>query len=332
MEDRALLEDFVRRMPKTETHLHLEGALPYRFLVELDSQRFPPEPEFRLEHYRFASFVDFENVLISHAAEWFRAPERYFEAAKAIFADHVERNVRYVETSFHLPIAEFMGFDPRQVAPAIRAAVPEGLEVRIVAGMARNSYSPILAEALETLHRWEEVDGIDVHGQEWLDLEDWAIPLWRRFKEEGKIVKAHAGEFGGPEKIYEALDRLGAERIQHGVRAVEDADLVRRLAGNGVVLDTCPISNVRLGVFESLESHPIRQLIEAGVACTINTDDPLCFANTIDDEYLALARRLDFTARELAEIAKTGFEHARLDREAIRRHVDEIDRMVESYA
>lgn len=319
------LDDFLLRIPKTETHLHIEGALPYELLVELDEVRFPRNPAFRGADYRYPSFVDFENLLIQHAVQWFISAERYHIACKRMFERMAELNIRYVETSFHLHMIEFIGVSGPEILAAIKSAAPAGMTVRVVGGMVRNGYTEVMRPIIESLHTWEDLDGIDLHGQEWLQLEDWTPRVWSRCRDAGKIIKVHAGEFGGPEKVYEALDVLGARRIQHGVRSVEDASLVERLAQDGVVLDVCPLSNEKLQVVRALEEHPIRSLVEAGVTCTINTDDPLCFANSIIDEYRALAQRLGFTRSELAEFARNGFRHARMDDELRKSCLAEID-------
>jgi len=319
------LARFIRHIPKTETHLHIEGALPYELLVELDPERFPEAPFFRDLHYKYESFVEFERILIEHAVFWFDSAERYHVACKRMFEKMAALNVKYVEASFHLHMTEFCGLDGREILSAIKSAVPEGMEARVVGGMLRNGYTEKMKPVIDDLHNWDELDGIDLHGPEWLDMEEWTAPVWRRCSEAGKIIKCHAGEFGGPQKIYEALDILGSRRIQHGVRAVEDLDLVKRLSDEGAVLDVCPLSNEKLRVFGSLEEHPLRQLIDSGIICTINTDDPLSFGNTIEDEFKALAQRLGFSRAELAQLAKNGFEHARMDAAEKRARISEID-------
>lgn len=322
------VSEFIKRIPKTETHLHMEGSLPYEMLHELDPERFPENPEFRRPGFKFPNFVDFENLLIDHAMAWFTSAERYHQAAKAVFANLAQQNVKYVETSIHLAITDFINAEGKEIAQAVKSAAPEGMTVRVIGALTRDGYTDTMKSTIDSLPAWEELDGIDMHGREWLELEEWASPIWKRFTDAGKIVKAHAGEFGGPEKIYEALDQLGAKRVQHGVRAIEDPALVKRLADEGVVLDTCPISNEKLRVFPSLKDHSIRHLFDAGVTCTINTDDPLCFANTISDEYEALASDLDFTREELGEIAKNGFRHARMDRNLAHDFTTRIDELV----
>lgn len=319
------LEDRIRRIPKTETHLHIEGALPYELLHELDPKRFLENPPFREPGYRFLNFVEFETLLVDHAVAWFTGPERYYEACKRIFAGLFEQNVRYLETSLHLAIIEFTGSDGHELISAIKSAAPEGMEVKVVGGLTRDGYTNVMAPIIDSLHSWDDLDGIDMHGQEWLALEPWAAPVWKRCKEAGKIIKVHAGEFGGPEKIWEALDILGAERIQHGVRACEDPELVSRLVDEGIVLDMCPISNEKLKVVDRIEDHPIREYIAKGVVCTVNTDDPMCFANTITEELETLASRVGLSPTQVAEIAKNGFRHARMDESLKTSCIEEID-------
>jgi adenosine deaminase len=318
---------FVDAIPKTETHLHLEGALPYDLVHAHDPERFPADPEFRRPEYRHPDFVSFEETMGRHTLRWFTSVARYHETARRIFADLAALNVRYVETSVHLGMIEWFHLDPEEWFAAIKSAAPETMEVKLIGGLARDNYTPGMKPFIDRLHEFDGLDGIDLHGREWLELEDWTPEVWRRCKEAGKIIKAHAGEFGGPKKVREAIEVLGAERIQHGVRAIEDPVLVERIAELGLVLDVCPISNERLQVVPDLESHCIRDLMEAGVTCTLNTDDPLLFANRLDEEYLALAERLDFSVSELAELAKNGFRTARLDDETRNAFIAEIDRL-----
>jgi adenosine deaminase len=118
----------------------------------------------------------------------------------------------------------------------------------------------------------------------------------------------HAGETVGPESVWGAVRALGADRIAHGVRAVEDPALLAHLAGRRIACDVCPTSNVRLGVYPSIADHPIRRLISAGVPVTLSSDDPPLFHTTLTDEFLALARSQAFTPLELATLVRTGVE------------------------
>jgi len=301
------MRDFIQALPKTETHLHVEGALPYELLTSWKPEEYPPDPAFRREDYRYATFPDFEGILLAHALPWFTNAQRYYEAAKAIFAKHVAQNVRYVETSFHLPVTKFINVPGPEIIAAIRAAVPDGLEVRIFAGMLRSDIVGDLRATIDQLHTWDSLAGVDLHGFEEMPTEPGTAKVWARLRAAGKVTKCHAGEFGGPERVREAIEELGVRRIQHGVRATEDPAVVRLAAERGVTFDVCPISNVRLKVVPAMKDHPIRRLMRAGVRCTVSTDDPLNFANTVNDEYAALASELEFTRAELAEVASNGW-------------------------
>lgn len=322
------LRAFITALPKTETHLHVEGALPYELLTALDPVRWPEAPAFRQRSYRYATFPDFERILLDNALPWFTSAERYHEAARVMFAKHVAQNVRYVETSFHLPVTQFIGVPGREIVTAIRAAAPAGLEVRVFTGMPRDAYQGPLRAVIDELENWEELAGVDLHGFEAMPTEPWTANVWARLRAAGKITKCHAGEFGGPERVREAVEELGVTRVQHGVRAIEDAAVVRLCAERGVTFDLCPISNVGLRVVPSIAEHPIRRLMQAGVRCTVSTDDPLCFANSVVEEYETLARELAFTREELAQVARNGWEVAAVSAEVKARAQAEIDRLV----
>jgi len=325
--DKPPLRDFIQALPKTETHLHLEGALPYELLHAWQPERFVAAAHFHAADFRYRTFPDFDAILLGHALPWFVSAERYHEAAKAIFARHVAQNVRYVETSFHLPVTGFIGVPGREIIAAIRAAVPAGLEVRIFAGMLRTDYAGPMRATIDQLEKWDELAGVDLHGFEQVPTELWTAKIWERLRGAGKVTKVHAGEFDGAHRVREAITELGSTRIQHGVRAIEDERVVALAVERGVTFDVCPISNVKLCVAPSLREHPLRKLMQAGVRCTISTDDPLVFANTLNDEYAALAAEADFTRGELAQVAKNGWAVASVASDVRAARVAEIDRL-----
>jgi len=327
------LEEFIQRLPKTETHLHIEGALPYELLQKLDPARFAATPEFWRDDYRYESFAAFEEILIGHALQWFTSAERYHEAAGVVFRKLQEQNCRYVETSFHLGIVEFTGIPGKEIVQAIKSAAPEGMAVRVFAGMLRDHWTPAMQPVIEELHAWEELDGVDLHGREDIPLEFWTAPIWERCRAAGKVTKAHAGEFGGAAGVRRVIEDLGVLRVEHGVRAIEDPAVVELARERGVTFDVCPISNIKLQVVPSLADHPIRKLMRAGVRCTVSTDDPFAFGNSLTDEYEALMEELQFTPAELAEVVSNGFTVASLPEEEKvrnRREIDDLLRNVES--
>jgi adenosine deaminase len=324
------MRDFIQALPKTETHLHIEGALPYELLMAWDPEQWPPDPRFRARSYRYASFPDFERILLDHALPWFTSAERYHEAARVMFAKHVAQNVRYVETSFHLPVTQFAKLPGPEIIAAIRAAAPPGLEVRIFAGMLRSDIAGELRPTIDQLHTWEGLAGVDLHGFEQMPTHPDTAAIWARLAAAGKVTKCHAGEFDGPARVREAIEVLGVRRIQHGVRAIEDPSVVKLAADLGVTFDICPISNVGLQVVASFKDHPLRHLMLAGVRCTISTDDPLCFANSVSEEYETLVTELTFTNAELAQLARNGWEVADVPAETRKAMLAEISKLADT--
>ena len=324
----ATMHAFIQSLPKTETHLHIEGALPYELLTAWDARRWPANPAFRARTYRYPTFPEFERTLLDHALPWFTNAARYHEAAKAIFAKHVAQNVRYVETSFHLPVTGFINVPGPEIIAAIRAAAPPGLEVRVFAGMLRSDIIGELRSTIDRLHTWEGLAGVDLHGHEVMATPPDTAAIWARLRAAGKITKCHAGEFDGAARVREAIEVLGVRRVQHGVRAIEDPAVVKLAAETGTTFDVCPISNVGLQVVPTMKDHPIRRLMQAGVRCTVSTDDPLCFANSIVEEYEALARELSFSRAELAQVARNGWEVADVSAAMRATMMATIDRIV----
>lgn len=320
------LTDFIQALPKTETHLHIEGALPFELLQRVRPE-FKQPPASWARDFKFRDFPHFEEELLAMAFSWYTSPERYHEAAKLIFAGHLRQNVRYVETSFASGVLEFLGLDGQEVLAAIRAAVPAGLEVRVFFGIHHNGAGPKMLPVLEQALGWRDLAGIDLHGTESFPIEPWTAPYWAAARQAGKKTKAHAGEFMGAPFVRRILDELQPDRIEHGVRAAEDPALLAEIRRRGVALDVCPISNHKLMPGVTLESHPIRAMFDAGVTVTVSTDDPISFGNTITDEYVALAERCGFSRTELAHLARNGWHVADVTATTRAAMLAEIDRI-----
>ncbi len=189
------------------------------------------------------------------------------------------------------------------------------------------NHDSYLEEILESPH----IDGIDLHGPEQFPLQPWIIEYWQAARLKGKLTKAHAGELTGADTVRQAIEDLGVTKIQHGVQAALKPSVVHLAATEGASFDVCPISNVKLKAVPSLEEHPIMELEKAGVKCTINTDDPFIFGNSLRDDYLAVATTLGATPKQLAQFAKNGFETAQLPESKKRQAYLEIDEILSQY-
>jgi adenosine deaminase len=199
------------------------------------------------------------------------------------------------------------------------------LEVRVFLGIHHNGAGPMMKPVLEDALTWNDLAGVDLHGPEDFPVEPWTREYWAAARRAGKYTKAHAGEFMGAAFVRSILDELQPQRIEHGVRAMEDQAVVSEIKRRGIALDVCPISNHKLMPGITLANHPIRKLFDAGVKVTVNTDDPISFGNTLTDEYVALAERTGFRRDELVQLARNGFEVAVMSEAQKKPWLDQLD-------
>jgi len=303
---------FVQSLPKTETHLHIEGALPWELLVEAFPGRYTRPPASWHDDFRFRDFTEFMDHYVHYCAEFYVSAQRYHDAARIVLARCYEQNVRYVETSFHLPVLAAIGVPGPEIISAIKSAAPAGMEVRVFSGMCHNDYAGPTREWIDAATGWDGLSGLDLHGPEDLPLEPWTAEVWARARAAGKVNKAHAGEFMPAGYVARTLDELKVTRIQHGNGAAEDPALVERLVREGITLDMCPISNLKLRArgLQTLAAHPIRRFLDAGVRVTVSSDDPFVFGNRLAEDYHALHRDVGLSKAELLQLVRNGWEVA----------------------
>ncbi|WP_269541509.1 adenosine deaminase family protein [Cerasicoccus fimbriatus] len=317
------LREFLRKLPKTETHLHLEGGLPLELLREIRPDE--PTPESWTDGFKYRDFTHFEQELLDWGFAWHTSPEQYYRSAKMQFERHLELGVKYVECSFASGVSEFGGLDAKEIHLAVLEAVPKDLEVRLFMGIHHSGCGPKMRPVIEDALTWDGLAGIDLHGPEDLPIEPWTAEIYAAARVADKFTKAHAGEFLGPDFVRRMLVEIGAERIQHGIRSVEDPMLLDQIKANGIALDICPISNAKLSPGVTLENHPIRELFDAGVKVTVSTDDPISFGNNLLDDYEALHHYRNFTREELVQLVRNGLEVALVDEAKRQTWLDELD-------
>jgi adenine deaminase len=323
------LAAFVQALPKTETHLHTDGALPINLLRAAFPGKFDDDPPMWADDFRYDSFDHFMELIAHYVAPYFSSADRFHAAAQQVLGDCYAQGCRYVETSIHLPALQYMNLELDEVVTAVREARPEGLELRFFAGMSHNAYTGRGRELIDEALTHPGIDGFDLHAEEYLPMEDWTARVWAEARAAGKFTKAHAGEFMPASFVTWCLDHLKVNRIEHGVRSIEDPALVQRLIDDDVTLDVCPISNVKLAVegVPDMASHPIRPLFDAGVRVTVNSDDPFMFGNTLSEDYYALVQDLNFTKRELVQLVRNGWDIALMDAADKAPHYAELDRI-----
>jgi len=337
LEDPAL-EGFVCQLPKAELHLHLVGAMRWSSVRELhpDGAALPPAPPWFAGDGRFTDFGAFQDAFrrfLRPCSGTAVAVERH---AREVIADLAAQGVRYAELTitprFHvrddLPLQAVLEALARGRSLAMAEAP---IAVRYLYGINRHDPLELVRRELDLTLEWSAgqadspVVGIDLQGDETTGSAADFLPLYDAARSAGLRLRAHAGELCGPESVRAAVDELGADHIAHGVRAVEDPDLIEALAARGIWLHVCPTSNVKLGLFRSFAEHPLPVLRAAGCRVTVNSDDPVLFGATLLDEYRELARSFGLGREEIAALARAGFEASLLDAAARRPLMDEID-------
>jgi len=317
---------FVRALPKAETHLHLEGAVPWDMVRAHSAVPLPEQPPCCADDFRFDDFDHFRRVAQTFLA-CLTDLGAYGRAAAAILGDLGRQNVRYVEISFDVERAARQGLPLFAVVAAIKGAAPPGLRVCVLGGFSYHKVDRTPAGLIDAVLTAPDLDGIDLHGDETRQSAASFAPAFAASRRRGLLTRAHAGELAGPASIATALDVLGVRRIAHGARAIEDEALLARLGADGVILDMCPWSNVKLGITPDIAAHPIRALHERGLKVTVSTDDPAVFGRSLTQEIALLVDECGLSLADVARFQTTAFEAARMpaaDRDAILAEIDAL--------
>ena len=302
----------LRDLPKAHLHVHLEGAMRSSTLSDLARRygaRLPSPPT------TFGSFADFAALYLA-AVGLLRTLDDLARLVSEVVEDAASAGAVWIEPAVHLRDHSGLG-DPQTVLDALldaghRAEAATGVGVGWLV-TADRTLAPTLAVAQAEIAVRNATRGVVAFGlanDESASAPELFAEAFAIANEGGLISAPHAGEHRGPDAVSSALDALGADRIQHGVRAIEDDALVERLAGQPVCLDVCPSSNVALSVVPDLDHHPLPTLLERGVACTINADDPLLFGVDLLHEYEVARDVLHLDTADLARCARTSIDHS----------------------
>ena len=295
----------LRALPKAHLHVHLEGAMRPDTLAELAADAGIPVPETR----GYGSFSAFSDMYVA-ACDVLRTPEDLARLIHEVVEDSVRGGAVWVEPAIYLPHhRQRLGPDEYvlEICLDASAAAAErfGAGVGwIIAGDRTVDPSDAVEQArLAVAHADRGVVAFGLANDETIGPPDWFGDAFAIAKDGGLLSTPHAGELMGPDSVIGALDALGADRIQHGVRAVEDPELMKRLADSDVCLDVCPTSNLLLSVVPSLDQHMLPQLLDAGIRCSLNGDDPLLFGTNLAEEYEVARDVLGLDAAALARVA-----------------------------
>jgi len=308
---------FVRALPKAELHLHIEGTLEPEMMFDLAARNGIDLPFANVEEvraaYEFSDLQSFLDIYYQGAAVLLTEQD-FFDLMYAYLARAAADGVRRAEIFFDpqthtergISFSVFMAGFTRAIAVAYDEW---GISAALIMCFLRHLSSEAAVETWSEAAPYANLMiGVGLDSSEVGNPPEWFAEAYQLARDAGLHAVAHAGEEGPPAYIVGALDSLGSERIDHGVRSAEDPALVWRLVAEQIPLTMCPLSNVKLRVFDRLEDHNLKDLLDRGVRVTINSDDPAYFGGYVLENYVAIAEALDLSREDLITLARNSIE------------------------
>jgi len=328
------MEDFIRSMPKVELHMHIEGSLEPDLMFKLAERngtplRFKSVDEVR-KAYQFTDLQSFLDILYEGASVLLKEAD-FYDMTWAYLEKANSQNVRHTEIFFDPQTHTDRGVPFETVINGIRNALVDAEhQLKMTSKLIMCFLRHLSAEAaMQTLHQalpykeWIIAVGLD--SSEVGNPPKKFSAVFDEARAQGFLTVVHAGEEGPPEYIWQALDLLKAKRIDHGVRCEGDARLVKRLASEQIPLTVCPLSNVKLRGFKSMEDHNLKRLLDQGLCVTVNSDDPAYFGGYMTENYLTVQKALNLDFEDLRSLAKNGIQASFLGQEEKQDLQEELD-------
>ncbi|MGE8541776.1 MAG: adenosine deaminase [Acinetobacter sp.] len=309
--------ELIRALPKAELHVHIEGTFEPELMFEIAQRNKIAIPYQSVEEVRQAynfhnlqSFLDIyyagANVLILE--------QDFYDLAWAYFEKCAEDHVVHTEMFFDPQTHTDRGIAFETVINGLQRACDDakaklGISSHLIMCFLRHLSEEAAFETLEqALPFKDQIIGVGLDSSEVGHPPSKFERVFAKAREAGFLIVAHAGEEGPPEYVWEALDLLKVNRIDHGVRSEEDEALMQRLIAEKMPLTVCPLSNLKLCVVNDMAEHNIRRLLQQGVHVTVNSDDPSYFGGYMNDNFIAIAKSLDLSHEELKQLAINSFE------------------------
>lgn len=334
------LPALLRQMPKAELHIHIEGSLEPELIFALAQRNGVPLPYASVDALRSAyAFTNLQSFLdIYYAGASVLITEQdFYDMAMAYFARAAEDHVTHTELFFDPQTHTARGVSMQTVINGLHRACVDaqtqfGVSALLILCFLRHLSEEDAFETLEqALPYQDKIIGIGLDSGEVGNPPEKFARVFARCRELGFHLVAHAGEEGPPAYVWTALDVLKVERIDHGVQSSKDALLMQRLAKDRIALTVCPLSNLKLCVFPDLASHNLRQLLDAGLAATVNSDDPAYFGGYMNENFTQTFAAGPLTARHAYTLARNSFEASFIDASAKARQVERLDAYFENF-
>ena len=328
------MQTFINNLPKAELHLHIEGTFEPELLFEIAHRNnIPlkyPTVEALKEAYSFDCLQDFLDIYYQ-GADALLTEQDFYDLTYSYLTKCAQQNVRHTEIMFDPQTHTDRGVQFSTVIHGINRAVEAAKENLNVSALLIMSYLRHLSEesAFRTLeHSIPYKHMITAVGLDSSEKGNPPSKFQKVFKasiEEGYIPVAHAGEEGGPDYIWEALDLLHIKRIDHGNNCLQDEKLVHEIIKRDIALTVCPLSNTALQVVKNLKDHSLKKMMDLGIQITINSDDPAYFGGQVNQNYIDTQKALNLTKADLYQLAKNSFKYSFLSESDKAIHIAELD-------
>jgi len=328
-------ETLIQRLPKAELHLHIEGTLEPEMMMTLAERNRISLPYGSVDEiraaYNFSNLQTFLDIYYA-GAQVLKTAQDFYDLTSAYLKRAADDNVRHVEIFFDPQTHTDRDVEFATVIDGIDGALQAGqsqlgITSRLIMCFLRHlSAEAAMATLEEALAFKDKIHAVGLDSSEAGHPPSRFVSVFDRARREGFLTVAHAGEEGPPAYIREALDLLKVERIDHGVRCLEDQALVQRLVEEQIPLTVCPLSNVKLCVFASLEQHNLKRLLQLGLCATINSDDPAYFGGYIGENFLRTQQALDLSDADIHALARNAFTASFLSEADKQRHIAEVNR------
>ncbi|MBB6255089.1 adenosine deaminase [Nitrospirillum iridis] len=327
------LSDFIRGLPKAELHLHIEGSLEPEQMFEFARRNRVALPFRTVEEvraaYAFTNLQDFLDIYYQ-GAQVLRTEEDFRDLALAYFRRLAADGGVHAEIFFDPQTHTDRGIPFQVVADGLLAGMAAadelGISSRLILCFLRHQDEDAAFATLRAAEPYlDRITGVGLDSSEVGNPPSKFARVFQAARQRGLKLVAHAGEEGPPDYVWQALDVLGVDRLDHGNRALEDDALARRLADQGTTLTVCPLSNLKLCVVPSLDAHPLGRMLDLGLRATVNADDPAYFGGYLLDNYVRVAAALDLSRDQLVRLARNSITGSFLDGEAQAPHLARLD-------
>jgi adenosine deaminase len=328
------LDAYIAGLPKAELHLHIEGSLEPELMFELAQRNGVSIPYDSVEAvraaYDFSNLQDFLDIYYAGAAVLLTRQD-FEDLAFAYFQRAAADNVRHAEIFFDPQTHTDRGLPFSVAAEGLLAGMAEaerrfGITSKLILCFLRHLDEDAAFATLKAAEPWlDRIVGVGLDSSEVGHPPSRFEKVFKAAGERGLLRVAHAGEEGPPDYVWEALDLLKVNRIDHGNRSLEDSALTARLAAMEMTLTVCPLSNLKLCVVDDMARHPLKRMLDLGLKATVNSDDPAYFGGYIGRNYEQVSQALGLSETQIVQLARNGFEASFLPGVAKKRHLAAID-------